>query len=110
MGTVLRDRPAAERAGGPRALAGVGRERFVRAPVAGQWYTTAAIGQAVRANEVVGRVGGLLLLAPIDGHLRGIAHDGVEVVAGQWIVEVDPRDQPDIFGLGERPHATQVAC
>jgi xanthine dehydrogenase accessory factor len=105
MGDVLLDRPAADRAGGPRALAGVGRERFVSAPVAGQWRTTASIGQAVRANEIVGRVGGLMLFAPIDGHLRGIAHDGVEVVAGQWIVEVDPREQPDVFGLGERPQA-----
>jgi xanthine dehydrogenase accessory factor len=105
MGQVLRDRASAARAGGPRALDGVTRERFVPAPVAGTWRTTAMVGQPVVAGDVVGRLGERAIHAPITGHLRGLARDGVAVMAGQRIVEVDPRRSPEIAGLGERPRA-----
>jgi xanthine dehydrogenase accessory factor len=105
LGEVLRDRPAADRAGGPRALDGVTRERFVTAPTAGTWRTQAALGQPVMAGESVGQLGGQSLLAPIAGHLRGLTRDGVQVSAGQRLVEVDPRAEPETTGLGERPVA-----
>jgi xanthine dehydrogenase accessory factor len=105
MGSVLRDRSAAVRSGGPRALAGVTRERFAVAPCSGKWHTTAALGQALRAGDPVGQLGGHLILAPISGHLRGLSRDGVEVMAGQRLLEVDPRPMPEINGLGERPLA-----
>jgi xanthine dehydrogenase accessory factor len=105
MGEVLRDRASAARAGGPRALDGVTRERFVPAPGAGTWHTTAMLGQPVRAGDVVGHLDDQLVHAPISGHLRGLARDGIAVLAGQRIVEVDPRQSPEIAGLGERPRA-----
>jgi xanthine dehydrogenase accessory factor len=105
MGRVLRDRACAERAGGPRALDGVTLERFVPSPIAGTWRTTAMVGEAVAAGDVVGQLGELDIHAPIAGHLRGLARDGVAVTAGQRIVEVDPRQAPEIAGLGERPRA-----
>jgi xanthine dehydrogenase accessory factor len=109
MGAVLREGATAERRGGPRPLAGVGRERFVSAPVAGIWRTSAVLGCPVRAGEpvgcVLGTAGQFVLRAPIDGRLRGLARDGVEVHAEQRLVEVDPREPPQIFGLGERPLA-----
>ncbi|MGJ7512444.1 nitrate reductase associated protein [Variovorax sp. GT1P44] len=37
--------------------------------------------------------------------MRGLTHDGVSVAERQKIVEVDPRQPPDVFGLGERPRA-----
>jgi xanthine dehydrogenase accessory factor len=105
MGLVLRDRRAAARSGGPRPLDGITRERFVPAPVAGVWRTSATLGQSVRSGDVLGHLGEHALHAPIDGHLRGLARDGVEVMAGQRLVEVDPRQSPEIAGLGERPRA-----
>lgn len=105
MGRVLRDARAAARSGGPRPLDGVTRERFVAAPVAGVWRTDAVLGQPVRSGDVLGTLGSHALLAPIDGHLRGLARDGVEVIAGQRLIEVDPRQAPEIAGLGERPRA-----
>lgn len=105
MGKVLRDRASAARAGGPRALDGVTRERFVPAPVAGTWRTTAMLGQPVVAGDIVGHLDALPVHAPISGHLRGLARDGIAVLAGQRIVEVDPRQAPEIAGLGERPRA-----
>ena len=105
MGMVLREGATAQRAGGPRPLAGVGRERFVSAPLDGCWRTRATLGQPVRAGEQVGILGEVVLHAPLDGYLRGLTRDGVEVKTGQRILEVDPRDPPQIFGLGERPVA-----
>ena len=105
MGEVLRDRPAAERSGGPRPLAGIARERFALSPCAGVWRTHAQLGERVVAGQPVGDITGQVLAAPITGHLRGLARDGVAVLAGQRLVEVDPRDEPQIFGLGERPDA-----
>jgi xanthine dehydrogenase accessory factor len=105
MGQVLRDVPAAPRSGGPRALDGVTRGRFAISPCAGVWRTRAILGQAVRAREVIGELAGHNVCAPIDGTLRGLARDGVQVMAGQRLVEVDPRAEPQVRGLGERPLA-----
>lgn len=105
MGRVLADRATADRSGGPHELDGVGRERFVPAPASGIWETDAAIGQQVRAGEPIGRIGGEVVLAPLDGHLRGLSRNGVDVTLGQRIVEVDPRNRPQLFGRGERPAA-----
>ena len=103
LGKVLRDRPAAARSGGPRLLDGVGRERFVCAPATGRWSTTAVIGMSVVAGQALGRIGEMVVTAPISGCLRGLSRDGVDVSAGQRIVEVDPRHDPQVFGRGERP-------
>ncbi|MEO8315002.1 MAG: hypothetical protein ABI645_09430 [Pseudomonadota bacterium] len=105
MGRVLRDQPAAERSGGPRALAGVTRERFVSAPGDGVWCTAATLGQPVRAGDEIGSIAEHSIRAPIGGYLRGVVRDGVEVRAGQCLLEVDPRATPEITGLGERPRA-----
>ena len=105
MGRVLRDSPAAERSGGPRPLDGVGRERFVVAPVDGLWRSPATIGQFVNAGDELGQLAGRLIAAPISGYLRGISHDGVVVARGQILLEVDPRATPQIHGMGERPAA-----
>lgn len=105
MGCVLHDAPAAPRSGGPRALDGVTRERFAIAPVPGTWHTRAVLEQPVRAGDVLGQLAGHNICAPIDGTLRGLARDGVQVAAGQRLLEVDPRNEPQVRGLGERPLA-----
>jgi xanthine dehydrogenase accessory factor len=105
MGQVLRDHGTATRSGGPHPLDGVTRERFVIAPQAGIWRTAALLGQQVHSGDVLGHVGEHAMRAPIDGYLRGLTRDGVEVRAGQRVIEVDPRAQPELAGLGERPLA-----
>ncbi|MET0291387.1 MAG: hypothetical protein ABW136_03415 [Steroidobacteraceae bacterium] len=109
LGRLLRDASTAPLGGGPRELAGVGRDRFVAAPVSGRWSTALSLGDRV---EVGGRVGSLAGIdgavdvhAPIAGVLRGLTFPGVAVRAGQRIVEVDPREPPEVFGVGERPRA-----
>ncbi len=105
MGAVLREHGTAPLAGGPPRLDGVGRERFVMATSAGRWHTAAALGQRVGAGDVVGTVDGSPVRVPRVGTLRGLAHDGVAVAAGDNLIEVDPREPPEVFGLGPRPRA-----
>jgi xanthine dehydrogenase accessory factor len=105
LGRVLRDRGAAELAGGPQLLDGKGRERFVSSRERGLWRTRAAIGHRVAAGDVVGFLDDAPVHAPMRGSLRGLTRDGAVVGRGQKIVEVDPRDTPQVFGLGPRPLA-----
>lgn len=105
MGAVLRDRAAADRGGGPRPLDGIARGRFAIAPASGVWRSDAVLGQCVAADEVLGRLGDEPVRAPIAGHVRGLTRTGIEVRAGQRLLEIDPRAEPQIFGLGERPLA-----
>lgn len=90
--------------GEPRPIGGVGRARFVYAPEAGRFQTTARIGDRVEEGDAVAALGALSLRAPIGGVLRGLTRSGVEVAARTKVIEVDPRCDPaGAFGLGERP-------
>ena len=104
LGAVLEEGPTRRLGGEPRAFEGHGRDRFVYAPVAGVMRTQARIGQRVNAGETVAAVGEEPLLAPLDGILRGLVHDGVAVQQGAKVLEVDPRADPaKVSGIGERP-------
>jgi xanthine dehydrogenase accessory factor len=105
LGAVLRDRSTAAPAGGPPLLGNAGRERFVYAGTAGLWRTPAVTGANVAAGDFVGAIDGTPLHAPIAGALRGLSRDGVRVMTGHNVVEIDPRSTPEIFGLGTRPRA-----
>jgi xanthine dehydrogenase accessory factor len=92
-------------------LEGLGRERFVVSTVDGIWSTRLAIGASVLAGTEVGAIDGLPVHAPVAGLLRGLARSGVSIKQGQRLLEVDPREQPQVFGLGERPMAiAKGAC
>jgi xanthine dehydrogenase accessory factor len=104
LGAVLTVGATRALAGEPRSFDGHGRERFVYAPAAGVVRTGAAIGDRVRAGDVVATVGGAPLAAPLDGILRGLTHDGAPVQAGAKVLEVDPRGDPSaVVGVGARP-------
>ncbi len=103
MGEVLWNQPATARSGGPKLLAGVGRERFVVSPQAGVWRSDRKLGEAIGSQEVIGFLNEQPLLAPLAGFVRGLARNGVSVLQNQRLAEIDPRTEPQVFGLGERP-------
>ena len=104
LGEVLAAGATRALGGEPRSFDGHGRDRFVYAPVAGVLRTDARIAQRVFAGDVVATIGDEPLRAPLDGILRGLTHDRVEVAAGTKVVEVDPRgDISKVTGLGPRP-------
>jgi len=81
---------------------------FVRASTAGRFATNRRIGEPVRRGEVVGAIGRMDVVAPIDGVLRGLSARGAAVFEGVVVAEVDPRGDPVLcFGIDE--HAWGLA-
>ncbi len=73
----------------------MGRERVIYAPADGPFRHEREIGSVVVKGELLGFAGGVPVLAPIAGVLRGLIHDGIEVRKGLKIGDVDPRGSPD---------------
>lgn len=95
LGRVLWSGSAEPDTGVPGDVGGYRRERVIHAPAAGVFEQQAEIGTIVKTGQVVGRVGGVPVLAPIPGVLRGLIHDGLTVHAGLKIGDVDPRAAPE---------------
>jgi xanthine dehydrogenase accessory factor len=109
LGRVIEQGATRPLAGEPAEIAGHGRDRYVYAPVAGTFQTAFQVGDPVKAGQVVAQIASSLLLAPLSGVLRGLTHDGVSVIAGTKVIEVDPRGPTAVVaGIGERP--AQIAA
>jgi xanthine dehydrogenase accessory factor len=66
--------------------------------------TRAQIGDLVRQGQEVAAIASMAILAPLDGKLRGLTHDGVPVKVRTKVLEVDPRGSTvEIRGIAERP-------
>ena len=104
LGEIIEAGATLPLAGEPRPIGGVGRARFVYAPVSGPFVTNARIGDRVEEGAAIATVGSLILRAPIGGVLRGLTRSGVDVPARTKVIEVDPRGDPaKVLGVGERP-------
>lgn len=93
LGRVLWDRSAEPNTGTPGEIGGKMGERVLRAPTEGAVTGKKAIGEQVTRGEIIAEVNGQLVIAPFDGILRGLMHDGIVVRAGMKIGDVDPRAQ-----------------
>ncbi len=94
LGRVLWQGQAAPDSGVPEPVAGRDRDRVLRAPASGVLEGRVPLGSVVRAGEEIARVGGVPLLAPFAGTLRGLLHDGLEVSEGAKVGDIDPRGVP----------------
>lgn len=94
LGRVILEGAAKPDTGAPGAIGGYTTERLLRAPRAGAFASAARIGDAVRAGQTVARVDGEDVTSRIDGVLRGLLRDGIEVPAGFKVGDVDPRAEP----------------
>ncbi len=104
MGQVIWQGATRPLEGEPRTIAGHARDRYVYAPIAGVFRTTAQIGDLVAAGQQVATIGETMLHAPIDGILRGLTHDNVPVAQKTKVIEVDPRGKEvNIAGIADRP-------
>lgn len=72
-------------------LGGVGPERFVYSDRSGRWHTPVDIGAPAFSRFVLGHLDGRPVHAPLDGTVRGVVRDGLQVPAGVKLVEIDPR-------------------
>lgn len=104
LGAVIRSGCTRNLAGEPQEIAGHARDRYVYAPSAGVFRTRLDIGDAVIEGQEIARIGDEPLYAPLNGCLRGLTHDGVQVRTGTKIIEIDPRGDADAaYGIGDRP-------
>jgi xanthine dehydrogenase accessory factor len=94
-GALVEAGSTAEADGVSRLLGGVGRERFVYSDRAGIWRTPVDIGMWVPKGFVIGRHEGLPVIAPLDGHVRGVARDAAFAPAGVKLLEIDPRNRAE---------------
>jgi xanthine dehydrogenase accessory factor len=95
LGRVIDRGRAQPDTGVPGPICGLTEERLIRAPASGAFRSTVELGAIVKQNDVVGRIGGTEVKAPVGGLLRGLVADGVEVTEGRKMGDVDPRG-PDV--------------
>lgn len=91
LGRVLWDCAAEPNTGVPGEIGGKGAERVLRASAEGRVSSVARIGDSVKQGQLIAHIGDSEVLAPFDGVLRGLVHDGLLVKAGMKIGDVDPR-------------------
>ncbi|MCE2452363.1 MAG: EF2563 family selenium-dependent molybdenum hydroxylase system protein [Nitrospinae bacterium] len=94
LGRVILEGAAKPNTGVPGPIGGYTTERLLRAPKAGVFTSIAKIGDVVNAGEAVAQVDGADVRSAIDGVLRGLLRDGIEVPAGFKVGDVDPRAEP----------------
>lgn len=103
LGRVIWRGAAEPNTGTPGIVGGKGRERVLRAPVAGVVAWRKEIGDHVRAGEPLGDVAGQVITAPFDGVARGLIAPGTAVPATLKIGDVDPRDDASAcFTISEK--------
>lgn len=91
LGQVLYEGSPAPNTGVPGVIAGHSADRVLRAPADGIFEPVLAIGDIVRAGQVAATVNGVPMPCTIDGVLRGLLQEGVEVTAGMKSGDIDPR-------------------
>lgn len=95
LGRVIYEGEALPNTGIPGEIGGVGADRVLRAPMAGTFRGSRAIGDRVDAGDAVATVtgdrGSAPVLTTIGGVLRGLLRDGVVVTPGFKAGDVDPR-------------------
>jgi xanthine dehydrogenase accessory factor len=74
-------------------------QRVLRAPVPGVLESDARISQHFEAGELIARVAGEPVLAPLRGTLRGLLRPGLTAHKGMKIGDIDPRDDPRLCAL-----------
>ena len=91
LGRVIWDGEAQEDTGVPGNVLGYTNERVLRATAPGLFLPAKQIGEAVKKGDVVATVNGHSVKAQIDGIIRGMLNEGLEVTAGYKVGDVDPR-------------------
>lgn len=99
LGRVIADGEAEKDTGIPVLIGGLGRERIIWAPRAGIFTSKKEIGDSVVAGEVIAYIDDYPLPAPMNGVLRGLIRNGIDVRKGGKLIEVDPVHDRTICSL-----------
>ena len=99
LGRPIYQGSAIPNTGVPGIIGGYAMERLIKASADGRMEAIAEIGAVVRKGDLLAVTGGLPVYAQIDGIIRGMLQDGVEVTKGMKIGDVDPRMEPSLVHL-----------
>lgn len=94
MGRVYWSGSAEDDTGIPETVSNFDVDRVLRAPASGHFEGRIQLASLVQKGDVIATVEDVPLQAPFDGVLRGILHDGLEVVKGMKVGDLDPRGIP----------------
>ncbi len=109
LGQVIYDGSPAADTGIPASVNGVGLQRVLRAPADGKFIASCNITDMVKSGQAVGEVAGVSVAAEIDGVIRGLIRNGLDVRLGQKIGDIDPRGLKD-FCYKVSDKADAVGC
>ena len=93
LGKVILDGEAEPHTGIPLEVGGLTAERVLFSSGEGTFHAVKKMGDLVNSGEVVARVGAEPTVARINGVLRALLRDGVEVKKQTKLGEVDPRGE-----------------
>lgn len=99
LGRVFWQGSAQADTGIPEQVGGYQAERVLRAPGDGVFTPKAKIGDILEAGSVVAEAGGVAILSPFPGVLRGLLQGGIPVKTGDKVGDVDPRMDPSLCWL-----------
>ncbi|MBI3076117.1 MAG: EF2563 family selenium-dependent molybdenum hydroxylase system protein [Deltaproteobacteria bacterium] len=106
LGRVILEGSAEPDTGVPGQIGGYGAERVLRAPCKGTFRGVRQIGDVVQKSEVVAEVDSHPVRATIPGVLRGLLYDGLPVVRGMKVGDIDPRAKPEhCFTISDKARA-----
>jgi xanthine dehydrogenase accessory factor len=107
LGRVILYGKAEENTGIPGSIGLYSTERILRASQNGLFKTAGRqIGDYVTAQEVVGYLNDRPVIAAISGVLRGLLRDGMEVMKGTKLGDIDPRGISDYcFTISDKARA-----
>ncbi|MFQ6008874.1 MAG: selenium-dependent molybdenum cofactor biosynthesis protein YqeB [Candidatus Zixiibacteriota bacterium] len=106
LGRVIYNGSPRADSGVPASVNGYTHQRVVRSPVDGKFTSCCKITDIVESGQVLGRVAGVSVVSRINGMVRGIVHDGLNVSTGQKIGDVDPRCLQELcYKISDRANA-----
>ena len=91
LGKVIEKGSAIPNTGVPGNIGGYTKERIIRASNDGKIKPVVAIGDYVKKGDRVAYIDGIEVLAEIDGIVRGMLQEGIDVFKGMKSGDIDPR-------------------
>ena len=91
LGRLIFTGSAMPNTGIPGVVGGFDKERVIHAPGDGKMRNISVIGDIVSKGDIIAYTGKEPVYATLDGILRGLLRDGIDVRKGLKIADIDPR-------------------
>lgn len=106
LGRVIWQGSAIPDTGVPGEIGGFTEERLLRAPVAGIWKPSVAIGDWIEKGDTVAVLGEVSVQCRVAGIVRGLLYPGLQAQQGMKVGDVDPRGSKEhCFTISDKSRA-----